>query len=266
MDSAAEIHSWLIDQSLAGVGAVAEGRVVFANARLHELLGYGPGELVGVTVEELVAERDQLDAAKGILEHSAAQAADIRGAFRARRKDGSGVPMEVHGKHGTFQGQPAAIGLFLDLTERKVLEARAHAADEKYRAIFENAVEGIYQSGVDGAILRANPALARIFGYASAAEMMAQPPSATQQLYVEPERWLEFHRTVDEKGAITGFESQMRRRDGTDQRDAGGEDPVGIGRRHRLRQLHIDRRQQHERGIGRVLLRLFQHRADRLDV
>jgi diguanylate cyclase (GGDEF)-like protein/PAS domain S-box-containing protein len=215
MDSAAEIHSWLTDQSLAGVGAVAEGRVVFANARLHELLGYGPGELVGVTVEDLVAEQDQLDAAKGILERSAAQAEDIRGAFRARRKDGSGVPMEVHGKHGTFQGQPAAIGLFLDLTERKNLEARAHDADEKYRAIFENAVEGIYQSGVDGAILRANPALARIFGYGSVAEMMAQPPEATQQLYVEPERWLEFHRTVEEKGAITGFESQMRRRDGS---------------------------------------------------
>src|SRR5471030_13336 len=119
MDSAAEIHRWLTDQSLAGVGAVARGRVVFANARLHELLGYGPGELIGVPVEDLVAERDQLAAATSILERSAAQAADIRGAFRARRKDGSSVPMEVHGKNGTFQGQPAAIGLFLDLTERK---------------------------------------------------------------------------------------------------------------------------------------------------
>jgi diguanylate cyclase (GGDEF)-like protein/PAS domain S-box-containing protein len=90
-----------------------------------------------------------------------------------------------------------------------------HDAGEKYRAIFENAVEGIYQSGVDGAILRANPALARIFGYSSTAEMMAQPPEATRQLYVDPGRRLLFQRIVEEKGAITGFESQMRRRDGT---------------------------------------------------
>src|SRR5206468_9751304 len=127
-----------------------------------------------------------------------------------RRKDGQSLPVEVHGNHGTFQGKPAAIGLFLDLTEHKRLEARARAADEKYRAIFENAVEGIYQSGIDGAILRANPAMAVIFGRASTRELIDQGAEATHALYVEPHRWREFRKLVEEKGATTGFESQVR--------------------------------------------------------
>jgi diguanylate cyclase (GGDEF)-like protein/PAS domain S-box-containing protein len=84
-----------------------------------------------------------------------------------------------------------------------------------WAAIFENAIEGIYQSSVDGAVLRANPALARIFGYSSPAEIMAQPAEAMRRHYLDPDRWLTFHRVVQEQGAITGFESQVRRRDGT---------------------------------------------------
>src|SRR4051794_17724089 len=99
--------------------------------------------------------------------------------------------------------------------EIKLLEERAQAADEKYRAIFENAVEGIYQSHADGTVVRANPALARIFGFASPAELTAQPPEALQRLYVDPGQWHELRRLVAEQGAITGFESQVRRRDGT---------------------------------------------------
>ena len=52
------------------------------------------------------------------------------------------------------------------------------AAERKYRGFFENAVEGVYQSTVEGRYLDANPALARLYGYASPAEMMASANSA----------------------------------------------------------------------------------------
>ena len=215
MDAVGEIFRWLTEQSLAGVAAVVDDRIAFANARLGELLGYAPGELLGLPVEQLIADADKAQ----VLLHVGAQAegvaGDIHGAFRMLRKDGSTLPVEVYGNHGTFEGRPAAIGLFLDLSERKRLEAHARAADEKYRAIFENAVEGIYQSRVDGGFVRVNPAMAAIFGFASPPELAKLSPGETHQFYLEPDRWREFRSLVAERSAITGFESQVRRRDGS---------------------------------------------------
>ena len=215
MDAVGEIFRWLTEQSLAGVAAVVDGRIAFANARLAELLGYDPEELLGLPVEKLIAGADKAQ----VLGHIGAQAegvaGDIHGAFRLLRKDQSTLPVEVYGNHGTFEGKPAAIGLFLDLSERKRLEAHARDADAKYRAIFENAVEGIYQSRLDGGFVRVNPAMAQIFGFASAPEFAQLSPGEAHQFYVEPDRWREFRALVAERGAITGFESQVRRRDGT---------------------------------------------------
>jgi diguanylate cyclase (GGDEF)-like protein/PAS domain S-box-containing protein len=215
VDGVGEIFRWLTEQSLAGVAAVVEGRIAWANGRLAELLGYTTDELVGMPAGELVAEVDRPEVMRHVLAQSEGNGADIRSAFRARRKNGSRIPLEVYGHHGTFQGKPAAIGLFLDMTERKQAEASARAADEKYRAIFQNAVEGIYQSAPDGRLLTANPAMARIYGYGSPAELLALLPEESRRLYVDPEQWLRFRGAVEEKGEVTGFESRVRRVDGT---------------------------------------------------
>ncbi|WP_422931397.1 PAS domain S-box protein [Singulisphaera sp. PoT] len=87
-------------------------------------------------------------------------------------------------------------------------------AEEAYRSIFENAIDGIYQVGPDGRFLRANPALARILGYASPEELMADLGVLGRQLYVDPARRGEFLAIVDERGLVAGFESQVRRKDG----------------------------------------------------
>jgi PAS domain S-box-containing protein len=86
-------------------------------------------------------------------------------------------------------------------------------ADEKYRAIFENAVEGIFQTTPEGRYLAANPALARIYGYASADHLMTELNDIEQQLYVDPDRRDAFQRLMSERDVLTNFESQVYRRD-----------------------------------------------------
>src|SRR5881398_2182593 len=120
MDS---IYRWLTEQSLAGVAAVVDGRVAFVNARFAEMLGYTAEELDGLPAEQLIAEVDREQAMVHISAQAAGVTVEIHSAFRARRKDGSHLPIEVYGNHGSFHGKPAAIGLFLDLSERKRLEA-----------------------------------------------------------------------------------------------------------------------------------------------
>jgi PAS domain S-box-containing protein len=86
-------------------------------------------------------------------------------------------------------------------------------AEEKYRSIFENATVGIFQTSSDGKYFSANPALARIYGYDSPAELLAHLTDISAQLYVEPDRRGKFTNAMRTDGRIEEFESQVYRRD-----------------------------------------------------
>jgi len=65
-----------------------------------------------------------------------------------------------------------SLPLCRDITERKRAESALRQAEEKYRSIFKNAVEGIFQTTTDGRYISANPALASIYGYESPEELI----------------------------------------------------------------------------------------------
>lgn len=88
-------------------------------------------------------------------------------------------------------------------------------AEQKYRSIFENATEGIFQTTPEGKYLSANPALARMYGYDSPGELLADLVDISRQLYVEPDRRGKFTLAMRNDGRIHDFESQIYRRDGT---------------------------------------------------
>lgn len=88
-------------------------------------------------------------------------------------------------------------------------------AEVKYRSIFENAVEGIFQSTPDGHYITANPALASIYGYSSPEQVTENFTDIEHQLYVDPNRRAEFIRLIEEYGSLSEFESQVYRKDGS---------------------------------------------------
>jgi two-component system, sensor histidine kinase and response regulator len=87
-------------------------------------------------------------------------------------------------------------------------------SETEYRDLFENAVEGLYRSTPDGCYLKANPMMAQILGYDSAAELVAAVTDIGQQLYVRPATRQRFVRQIEMKGRVSDFESQVHRRDG----------------------------------------------------
>jgi len=104
--------------------------------------------------------------------------------------------------------------LKIEIAERKVIGDALRKAEKKYRAIFENAVEGIYQSSLSGRFQDTNPALARILGYKSPEDLMSSVYDIGTQIYVDPERRKEFLRLTEERGEIKNFVSKVRKRDG----------------------------------------------------
>jgi two-component system, sensor histidine kinase and response regulator len=88
--------------------------------------------------------------------------------------------------------------------------------EEKYRGIFENAAEGIFQTSLNGNLVTANPALARMFGYASADQMTSSVTDVATQLLADPGQGAEFVRRVREEDRISDFEVVGRRKDGSE--------------------------------------------------
>ncbi len=86
-------------------------------------------------------------------------------------------------------------------------------AEQKYRSIFENATEGIFQITVEGRYITVNPALARILGYESPEELMTKVTNIIQQLYVEPTMREDLDTLVQRYDLVSDVESQVYRQD-----------------------------------------------------
>lgn len=100
------------------------------------------------------------------------------------------------------------------LEERELLVTRKQA-EEKYQAIFENSVAGVFQSTPAGRYLNVNAAMARIYGYNSPKEMVEAIESIADQIYVEPGRRDEFVRLISSQNAVENYEERNYRKDGS---------------------------------------------------
>lgn len=91
---------------------------------------------------------------------------------------------------------------------------RKKAADE-YRRIFDEAMEGIFQSTMEGRFINVNPALARMFGYSSPRELIDSITDMKKQVYVDPHARERFIKTLIENDKVEGFEVESYRKDGS---------------------------------------------------
>ncbi len=112
-----------------------------------------------------------------------------------------------------YYGHRVAQQMWSDRQERDTLLRQIHDAEEKYRSIFDQAVEGIFQSSADGRYLTANQALANMYGYKSPAELMAAVTDISR-IYANPSRRRELIQLLEHDDVIVGFEAEVIRADG----------------------------------------------------
>ncbi len=74
-----------------------------------------------------------------------------------------------------------------EIIERRCSQEALQASERRYREVFENAPFGIYQASMEGEFIRVNPAMARIFGFASPDEMVSTVKDISK-LYVQPDQ------------------------------------------------------------------------------
>ncbi len=104
-------------------------------------------------------------------------------------------------------------GMLQDITERLDAEEKIKAAETKYRTFYDNSSEGMYQITPEGSFLNVNPAMARILGYNTPEELMERSVNIRSRLHVDPDRRMEMIDRLRSRGMVTGFETELYRKD-----------------------------------------------------
>jgi len=203
-----------IDEYLAE--ADTAGRCTYASPRIFDFIGYRPDEVIGKRPFDFM-KPDEAQRVKKLFYEKAAKGQPFYYLENTLiHKNGGPVVMETSGmpffsEDGTVLGYRT---ISRDITRRKQTTEALARAEEKYRDIFENAVEGIYRSLPAGRYTDVNPAFARIFGYDSPEELLIAVNDIGRQFYTDPEIRRECVHVVEEKGHGS-FEIPIRRRDGS---------------------------------------------------
>jgi len=113
-------------------------------------------------------------------------------------------------KEGEFIGID---GIVFDITDRKLTEEALEESEGKYRSIFENAVEGFFQSTPEGRFISVNPAFAKMLGYASPEDLISSISDIAEQYYVNTEDRLRYKQLLEKDGSVEHFEFEARRKD-----------------------------------------------------
>ena len=196
-----------------------EGRITEWNAQAEKVFGWSRAEALGRMLSETIIPSQYRTAHEhGLIRFLATGDGPILNKtieLTALKKNGAEFPVEVIIWPIRVNGKFTFSSFVRDITARKKAEEALRRAEAKYRNIFENAVEGIFQTSPEGRHLIVNPALARMYGYDSPEDLMGSVMDIERQLYVDPPRRREFVRQVQERGEVTGFESKVYRKDGT---------------------------------------------------
>ena len=193
----------------------AQGTVQTWNTAAERLFGWREAEAVGTFVP--LAPPEELEKFRGLCARlmqgetfpNLEMACCTQG---GARRDASVSCGPVRDASGQISG---AVAIIADVSQSRGAERALARAEAKYRDIFENAVEGIFQTTRDGRCVSANPSLARILGYGSPHELMESVVDIATHLYAHEHRRAEFVQLMEEHSAVTDFVSQVYRKNGT---------------------------------------------------
>lgn len=191
----------------------------FVSQGAFELTGYHPEELLGqaaISFDQIIFADDR-EHVRQVVHTAVKNGTKYELEYRIARKSGELRWVVERGSavKRADQGISVLEGIVQDVTNRKKADENRLEAERRYRSIFENAIEGIYQSTLAQGYLDVNPALAHIYGYDSPGQLIEGLRDIGSQLYVDVNRRLEFMQIMDRHGIVSNFESRVYRRDGS---------------------------------------------------
>ena len=194
----------------------ADGNIEYANPKFSHVTGYTVAEVIGRNPRILKSGLTPLPTYQELWE-TILSGREWHGEIINKKKNG-----ELYWESASISPIKDGAGIIThfiavkeDITERKKAEEGLKKAEEEYRRLFAEAVEGIFRTSPEGSFIAANPAVARILGYTSAEEFISSIPDAGRQVWEAPGEWQSIVKLLEQQGTLRGYECQFNRKDGT---------------------------------------------------
>ncbi|WP_051307201.1 PAS domain S-box protein [Desulfomicrobium escambiense] len=182
------MRAMLMDRSRDGIVIIGQDhRVVEANRRFADMLGYDMAEVTGLYTWDYEANLGEAEVREIFGDFSI-----IENTFetRHRRKDGSVFDVEVSVAGAAVGDSSCVIGICRDISERKEAERQVRQSEEHFRALFELSQDGYVLADPQGRFLDANSAYCRMTGYS-----LPELRQLGDFYAITPEKWRHWQRT-----------------------------------------------------------------------
>lgn len=188
-----------------------DGRVVQANEAFARQVGLGLDEILGERLEDLSIQFRPEDRRR--YEERLADRGEVQEArMRFLNHRGEERVSYISSRVVEVDGEEYVVSVARDVTDQERARRRLERQEERYRQLFERNVAGAFRTSLDGEILEANEAFARMVGYDTAAELEG---TDVHELYLKPDQRSELLDRLSDQGHLASTELQLVRRDGS---------------------------------------------------
>jgi PAS domain S-box-containing protein len=197
----------------AAIFIYREDKILYMNPATSEITGYTLDELLQMKLTDLAVEEDRERVRRRLLARQKDEALSARFEMRVLTKSGEERWTEFSGARVMFQGEPAVMGIGIDIHERKLAELELALQKAYLENLFEHAPEAMAIQDVNQEVVRVNREFTKLFGYPSSEAVgkrlddLVTPPHLREEADAIADK--------TELGQTVGAETQRRRKDGS---------------------------------------------------
>ena len=186
--------------------------IIFVNNAFIETYGYNFKEILGKQVDILRSEKTDSKILDTIL--PTALKSGWQGEIYNKRKDGTDflVFMRTSAVHDDLKNPIALVSVIKDLTKNLIFEKSLKEVEDKYRTLFAELKDAVYESTPDGKLIDINPSGVELFGFDSKEELLSV--DIPKDLYLNPDDRNRFKKKLEKDGYVKNYEIKIRNKRG----------------------------------------------------
>ena len=204
-----EWHRSLVENSFDGIFVQQDSKIIFANSRLYQMLGYSPGELEGMEHWRVYYDKYQQITRERAKARMRGEDAPLQYEVMLQRKDGSFFWGEVSAKVVNVNGRPGVQAWIKDISKKK----RTEETQRRLATVVQQASEAVVISDVNDKVLYVNPAFEKTSGY-SFDDVVGQTPKMWKRETEDLALYKQIWETIS-SGNVWRGQIANRRKDGT---------------------------------------------------
>ncbi|MCZ6490266.1 MAG: PAS domain S-box protein [Acidobacteria bacterium] len=210
---AQEYHSVIIENVADAIVINVGTQRVFVNKAFVKLLGLDEkSQVLGTPLEQFIVPEDRQLVSERTLARQQGRSVPGVYEYRIRRRDGEVRTVQTSSVPITYKGEPAALAVLRDVTERKRAEEETRKARHYLTRLIESATDAIISTDKEGNVVLFNNGAEAMLGYARE-DVLGQRVTV---VYESEERAKEVMRQMRQGGGtVAGFETLLRAKDGT---------------------------------------------------